>query len=164
MTSSLLCSGEALTFLRSATVKASSLQGRRLLIVEDEWLIATSIGSFLESSGAQIVGMVGTSDAAIEMIKSQPKIDAAILDINLRGAKAYPVADLLLARNIPFVISSAYDDWLFCSQYPIASTGVFLCLSMVTKHALKCLSPLIFRPNIVSLCPSMYPHDTAFER
>jgi CheY-like chemotaxis protein len=87
-----------------------------LLVVEDEYFIAVVIQNHLEAAGA-IVSAVGSLPAAIEMIKSKP-IDAAIVDINLQGVKAYAVADLLTAKNIPFVISSAYDDCIFCSRYP----------------------------------------------
>ncbi|MBV8103927.1 MAG: hypothetical protein JO223_04745 [Hyphomicrobiales bacterium] len=76
--------------------QAGSLRRRRLLVVEDEYLIAVVIQNHLEAAGA-IVSAVGSLGAAIEMIKSQA-MDAAIVYINLRGVKAYPVADLLIAK------------------------------------------------------------------
>jgi hypothetical protein len=55
---------------------------------------------------------------ALSLIESNPKIDLAILDVNLGGAMVYPVADVLLARNIPFVFGSGYDAAELCSRYP----------------------------------------------
>jgi hypothetical protein len=100
------------------TVDAMALSKRRLLIVEDEYFVATVIRNHLEAAGATIVAMVATIDGAIQAIRTSSLIDAAIVDINLQGVKVYAVADMLPSEGIPFVISTAYDDWVFCSRYP----------------------------------------------
>ena len=90
-----------------------------ILIVEDEPLIAMMIEDFLEVLGKALAGSVDSVDAALERIAAGG-IDAAILDVNLRGGeKSFPIADALAARGIPFLfatggshdtVSEAYRD------------------------------------------------------
>jgi len=97
---------------------SQTLHDRRILVVEDEYLIAMTLRDGLESLGYVVLGPVPSIEKAIDTIASDPDIDAAILDINLGGAMAYPVADALLARNIPFVFTSGYEDGVLRSRYP----------------------------------------------
>jgi CheY-like chemotaxis protein len=96
----------------------SALQNRRILVVEDEYLVATSLREGLEMVGAVVVGPAPSVEKALKAIESEPEIDAAILDINLGGRTAYPVADQLCARKIPFLFASGYDDDVFRDRYP----------------------------------------------
>ena len=96
----------------------SSLCDRRILVVEDEYLIAFTLSDQLEGVGSIVVGPVASVERAIKAVESEPEIDVAILDVNLGGAKAYPVADALLARNIPFVFASGYEDDFVRTRYP----------------------------------------------
>ena len=84
--------------------------GRRILVVEDEMLIAMTIEDALQESGGEIVGPVATLEAALKLAEEE-KFDAAILDVTIRGGKVYPVAERLLARGIPFVLASGHEDW-----------------------------------------------------
>lgn len=86
------------------------IAGRRVLVVEDETLIALNIEAVLEALGCKIVGPVSTLEAALGLA-ADAALDAAILDVTVRGGKIYPVAEQLLARNIPFVLASGYGDW-----------------------------------------------------
>ena len=95
----------------------SALRDRRILVVEDEYLIATTLQDALENAGAVVVGPAPSVDKAIKQIESEPHIDAAVLDVNLGGMLAYPVADMLVAKNIPFVFTSGYEDNLLKSRY-----------------------------------------------
>ncbi len=88
----------------------SALRDRRILVVEDEYLIAMNLQDGLENVGSVVLGPVPSVEKAIKKIESEPHIDAAVLDVNLGGALAYPVADLLAARKIPFVFTSGYED------------------------------------------------------
>jgi CheY-like chemotaxis protein len=97
---------------------SSALRDRRILVVEDEYLIATTLSDQLEGVGSIVVGPVPSVERAIKAIESNPEIDAAILDVNLGGAMAYPVADALLARNIPFIFTSGYEDGALHKRYP----------------------------------------------
>jgi CheY-like chemotaxis protein len=96
----------------------SALRDRRILVVEDEYLIATTLTDQLEGVGSIVVGPVPSVEKAIKAIESTPEIDAAILDLNLGGAMAYPVADALLARKIPFIFTSGYEDGALRERYP----------------------------------------------
>jgi CheY-like chemotaxis protein len=97
---------------------SSALRDRRILVVEDEYLIAVTLSDHLEGVGSIVVGPVPSVERAIKAIESDPQIDAAILDINLGGAMAYPIADALVARNIPFVFTSGYEDDVLRTRYP----------------------------------------------
>jgi CheY-like chemotaxis protein len=96
---------------------SSPLRDRRILVVEDEYLIAMSLQDALETAGSIVVGPAPSVDKALQTIDSEPHIDAAVLDVNLGGALAYPVADMLVARKIPFVFTSGYEDATLRSRY-----------------------------------------------
>jgi len=80
-------------------------EGRSILIVEDEPLIAMMLEDFLESLGHEVRGTCETvSEALAETDRGG--FDLAILDVNLKGESAWPVATRLRERGIPFVIAS----------------------------------------------------------
>ncbi|PZM16447.1 response regulator [Rhizobium tubonense] len=83
---------------------------RQVLVVEDEMTIVLMIEDTLYELGAQVVGPASRLDAAILLAK-EASIDAAILDVNIRGGNSYPVADILAERGIPFIFCSGYSDW-----------------------------------------------------
>ena len=87
----------------------SSVKGRRILVVEDEYMLAEDLREELERQGAEVMGPVASVADALELLRSGPAPDMAILDINLGGEMAYPVADALRARDIPFVFATGYD-------------------------------------------------------
>jgi CheY-like chemotaxis protein len=86
-----------------------ALAGRRVLVVEDEAMIALMQVSLLESAGCTVVGPVRRVDAALRAI-AEHRVDVAVLDINLFGEPVYPVADALTRRNVPFVFLTGYGD------------------------------------------------------
>ena len=96
---------------------SSALRDRRILVVEDEYLIAMSLQDALENAGSVVVGPVPSVEKALKQIESEPHIDAAVVDVNLGGMLAYPVADMLIARKIPFVFTSGYEDHVLGSRY-----------------------------------------------
>ena len=85
-------------------------EGRRVLVVEDEMTIALMIEEMLHDLGAQVIGPESRLDAALRLAGEAP-IDAAILDVNIRGGNSYPVADILAERGIPFIFCSGYNEW-----------------------------------------------------
>lgn len=86
-----------------------SLRNCRILVVEDEFLLAEDLRVGLSDAGAVVLGPVGTINDALALINSEPRIDGAILDVNLGGERVYPVAALLVERCIPLVFTTGYD-------------------------------------------------------
>ena len=86
-----------------------SLRNCRILVVEDEYLIAEELAGLLVNEGAIVLGPVATITAALELIGSDPGIDGALLDLNLRAEIALSVAEALLERDVPFVFTTGCD-------------------------------------------------------
>ncbi|GJD30670.1 hypothetical protein PMNALOAF_1920 [Methylobacterium adhaesivum] len=86
-----------------------SIVGHRVLLVEDDYFIATTMQGQFEDAGAQVLGPVPSVRAALALIAATPDIDAAILDINLQEEMVFSVADALQARGIPFLFATGYD-------------------------------------------------------
>jgi CheY-like chemotaxis protein len=79
-------------------------------VVEDEYLVAADLTASLESLGVEVIGPAASVKEALSLIEnSGGRLDAAVLDINLRSERVYPVADVLTARGIPFVFTTGYD-------------------------------------------------------
>lgn len=87
----------------------------RVLVVEDETLIAMDIEAALQALGCVVVGPTGKLATALQLAIGE-ELDAAILDVTIRGGKVYPVAEQLLARGVPFVLASGYGDWALPEQ------------------------------------------------
>lgn len=87
----------------------------RVLVVEDESLIAMLVEDGLETLGYEVVGPVGTVDAALRIVEQTP-FDLALLDINLGGKQSFPIAEALESRGIPYVFLTGYDR----SSLPLA--------------------------------------------
>src|SRR4051794_18564375 len=93
-----------------AEPRPDALRGRRLLVVEDEYLIAASLARELEGRGAEVVGPAGSVRDALALVEAEgDRLDGAVLDINLRDERVYPVADALVARGVPFIFLTGYD-------------------------------------------------------
>jgi len=87
----------------------SPLSGRRVLVVEDETMVAWLLEDMLADLGCAVVGPAARVNQALAMLDAEA-IDAAVLDVNLKGQKSYPVADALAARGVPFVFSTGYNE------------------------------------------------------
>lgn len=85
-----------------------TLVGRRVLMVEDDILIALATIDVLESVGCVIVGPALRVKAALELVRSEP-LDAAVLDMDIAGEMVWPVAEELQRRGVPFLFLSAYS-------------------------------------------------------
>ena len=85
---------------------AAPLAGRRILVVEDEYLIATEIKRWLQAAGSEVLGPVPSVDRALDLIEER-RPDAAVLDVNLGGGDtAYSVADKLGGLGIPYLFAT----------------------------------------------------------
>lgn len=81
----------------------------RVLLVEDETIIAMMVESVIHDLGLNVVGPVAQIDQALRLV-DEGEFDCAILDVNIRGGNSYPIADLLLERDCPFVMATGYSD------------------------------------------------------
>jgi general stress protein YciG/CheY-like chemotaxis protein len=89
--------------------KLLGVAGKCLLLAEDDYLIAEEMVFTLEQHGAEVVGPVPTVSAALELIATESlRLDGAVLDINLRDERVFPVATLLSRKGIPFVFVTGY--------------------------------------------------------
>jgi CheY-like chemotaxis protein len=92
---------------------------RRILVVEDDFLVAKLLAEILESVGWQVVGPVAQLATALDTAASEA-FDAAVLDVNLGDQTVYPVAEVLDARGVPFVFVTASGrealPRLFCGR------------------------------------------------
>jgi CheY-like chemotaxis protein len=87
----------------------NTLTGRKVLVVEDEAMIAGLIEMTLGEAGCSIVGPVATLEQAFETLERE-RLDAALLDIRLNGRDVYAVADALNTRGIPFIFISGFTQ------------------------------------------------------
>lgn len=83
------------------------IAGKRILVVEDEFIVATMLCDILEDAGAEPIGPVGRVAEGIAAV-ANTAIDGAVLDWNLNGESGMHVATALQARGIPFVIATGY--------------------------------------------------------
>jgi len=87
----------------------SRLINLRVLVVEDEYLVAKSLEATLRALGCDVIGTASTVSAACELIKSN-SLDVALLDINLSPGTCEPVARALLYKQVPFVFITGYTN------------------------------------------------------
>lgn len=90
-------------------MRETAVDGLRLLVVEDEYLLALYLSESLADLGARVVGPVASVEAALDLIEHDAGLDGAILDVNLGDEAVYPVADALASRQVPFVFASGYE-------------------------------------------------------
>lgn len=88
---------------------AGPLDGLRILVVEDNFLVAEAFSQLLEVNGCTIVGPAGRLDEGLTLAGREP-LDGALLDVNLAGDRSFPIAQLLRERGVPFMFLSGYDD------------------------------------------------------
>jgi len=86
----------------------AALEGVRVLVVEDEFLVATLIEDMLKSAGCVVSGPIPRVADALDAVDHET-YDAAVLDVNLAGDRIDPVADALSRRNVPFMFVTGYS-------------------------------------------------------
>jgi PAS domain S-box-containing protein len=88
--------------------RPQSPSGQRVLLVEDEALVAMMIQDWLTEAGHSVIGPISRASEALQAA-TEADYDAAILDINLGDGMAYPVADIVAKRGVPFVFVTGYE-------------------------------------------------------
>ncbi len=87
----------------------ADLRGRRILIAEDEAMIALDLESLLHDLGCEIIGPVANVEDLVQQFETHHP-DGALLDINLRGKQVFAVLPQLIKQGLPVIITSGYDD------------------------------------------------------
>lgn len=118
---------------------------RRILVVEDEYLLADELTIELTDRGATVLGPASNVRDALFLIEAEDAVDGAILDVNLSGEPVYAVADSLMHRGIPILFTTGYD----AAALPDRFGGVPRCekpvnivhVASALKRALESASP-----------------------
>lgn len=88
--------------------KSGMLQGLRVLVVEDEHIVALALADDLEDQGAIVIGPASSVEGALGLI-GENRIEAAVLDIQLQSQMVFPVAEALTGLEVPFMFTSGFD-------------------------------------------------------
>jgi len=89
---------------------APVLAGRRILVVEDEMMIAMLVEDMLLELGCAVVGPAHALAEGLDLARSATGLDAALLDVNLAGQPVFPLADALREMGVPAIFSTGYGD------------------------------------------------------
>lgn len=116
---------------------STPLSGKSVLMVEDEYLIADALCSAFELEDVRVVGPFPNVASAMAALDGGATADAAILDVNLNGERVFPLADRLIADNVPIVLTTGYDsdaiprdyEHLRRLQKPVHLNELFGCLN-----------------------------------
>ncbi|MEJ0011908.1 MAG: response regulator [Bauldia sp.] len=86
----------------------SLIEGKRILVVEDEGLVSAMVEDMLAELGALVVGTASTIARGMLLARTIRELDAAILDVNVREERIDPVAEALIGRGVPIVFATGY--------------------------------------------------------
>lgn len=89
--------------------KVMTMQGRCILVVEENYWIAQDVAEALLDAGADVLGPVSCVGDALRVIATESQIDGALLDVNVRQEAIWPVVDVLLERGVPIVLVTGYS-------------------------------------------------------
>jgi CheY-like chemotaxis protein len=92
------------------------LEGRRVLIVEDQYLVADEMRRAVERLGGEVSGPASGLQRAFDLLADE-RIDLALLDLNLGGQDGYPAARELLRRKIPFLFATGCESWVIPAEF-----------------------------------------------
>lgn len=120
----------------------NSFGGRRIMVVEDDYLVVTDLIERLQAMGADVVGPVPNLEKAFERLERLPDIAGAVLDLNVAGEMVFPLAEELKRRSVPFIFATGYDDSAIPAEYarvqrftkPASETDIAKALLEVVGH------------------------------
>jgi CheY-like chemotaxis protein len=114
------------------------IQKRRILVVEDDFLIATAFSRELELAEVTVIGPAPSLERALALVETEGALDGAVLDVNLGREQAFPLADKLRADRVPFVFTTGYE----AGAIPEAYADVPRCAKpVIARMVLQALSP-----------------------
>ena len=91
-------------------MRDAGLRGLHLLLVEDDYLLASGLQEALELEGATIVGPYPDVQGALRGIAQAPVLHGALLDVNLGDETSFAVVEALRGRGVPMLFLTGYDD------------------------------------------------------
>lgn len=94
---------------RAGPDASPALHGLRVLVVEDDWILADDIARLLSREGAAVVGPAGSVEAATRLAAAEDGLHAAVLDVKLRDGDVYDLARRLDARGVRLLFVSGWD-------------------------------------------------------
>jgi DNA-binding response OmpR family regulator len=92
-------------------------KNKRILLVEDDFLLADCMKDALQDQGAVVIGPAGSLKTAMELLAADQDVQAAILDVQVRGEAVFPLVDALVERHVPVVFVSGYDRQLIPPRF-----------------------------------------------
>jgi CheY-like chemotaxis protein len=92
------------------------LSNRKVLVVEDEMMIAMLIEDMLDEFGCELVGPATNVPRALDLIGKE-RVEIAVLDLNLDGQDTYAIADALQQKNVPFIFATGYGSTGLRKEY-----------------------------------------------
>jgi DNA-binding NtrC family response regulator len=132
-----------LTVLKEFQVSGdqNSLRSLRILVAEDESLIALDLTSMLDGFECEVIGPLSRVDEVLRRLMEADDIDGALLDVNLRGRQIFEVLPDILARGIKVVLTSGYDD---TSHFPEAFRDLPRVAKPFDERALRDICQRVF--------------------
>jgi CheY-like chemotaxis protein len=97
--------------------RGGASRGTRVLLVEDEYLIAADVAGMLRALGCEVLGPAADVPRALALLRRTPEVDCAVLDVDLRGQPVFPLARVLRARGVPFVFATGYASTTFPPEW-----------------------------------------------
>jgi ActR/RegA family two-component response regulator len=128
------------------------LQDCRVLVVEDEYLIAADLAAALGRVGATVVGPISTVAGGERIASESAPINGAVLDMSLRGEMAWPVADNLAERGVPFVFTTGYGRACIPQRH---SNVPYFAKPIIMGEVIKALVDRMRRANSWSRSPAL---------
>ena len=118
------------------------LNGRKIMVVEDEYLVADDLAALLREAHAEVIGPASSLPKAIRLAADTEQIDAAVLDIDLGGVNVFPLVDELRGRRVPILFLTGYPE----SNIPPDYDGIDRCRKpMGVSHVVEQLRMLVDR-------------------
>jgi CheY-like chemotaxis protein len=120
----------------------AAMSAFRVLVVEDEGLVAMMLEDLLDDMGCEVAGSLASVAQAMAWIDGGGRADAALLDVNLGGETVFPVAEALTARGVPFAFTTGYGE----NHDPRFATAVLLGKPINQERLIAALRGFGFNP------------------
>jgi len=88
-----------------------------VLVIEDSPVVGPFVADALTELGYEVVGPAPNMAAARELLEDEQGLDAALVDVFIRGERVFPLCDVLERKGVPFILTSGYADWQIPEQW-----------------------------------------------